>query len=80
MEGVGDSLLPTLVKPDQSKANSFIILIQISVGIVTTYNYADNMSLHATFLGSRQKNLFSVLLKFVNVLYFCHPFSVYNNC
>jgi hypothetical protein len=33
MEGVGDSLLPTLVKPDQAKANSFIILIQIWVGM-----------------------------------------------
>jgi hypothetical protein len=37
MEGVGDSLLPTLVKPDQTKANSFIILIQMSVGVVTIY-------------------------------------------
>ncbi len=35
MEGVGDSLLPTLVKPDQAKANSFIILFQMSVGVVT---------------------------------------------
>ncbi len=64
MEGVGDSLLPTLVKPDQAKANSFIILIQMSVGIVTTYNYSDNMSQHATFL-NLDKIFFSVLLKFV---------------
>jgi hypothetical protein len=40
MEGVGDSLLPTLVKPDQAKANSFIIHVfhnpnPIVVGMVS---------------------------------------------